>query len=453
MNIVIVGMGEVGSHIARTLIDDGHDVTLVDQDRAALERAEELFDAATIVGHGGDAERLMLAGVSTADLFVAVTDHCELNLVACAQARHMGAKRTVARVMGEAYSQLSQLRGKNAFGIDLVINPTTQIAAEVRRLVRSGSAIAVQDFADRLIEMIQLPIEAGTFVTGRPLRDLRLPSESVVAAIVRGDELIVPDGNATPLAGDEVIVVGRPDNIPDIERVFGKRRSRFGRRAIVVGGGEIGVQVARFLEQDDFHVTLLERDRARCSELAGMLHHTVVLHAEGTNSAVLEEEGIANADVFIAVSQEDELNLMASVLAKDLGARRCIALVHRQDYSAVCERLGIDATLSPRLTVAQHVLKYVRQGDVVSVTPVLGGAAEFVEIVVSAQSRVANVALRDAEFPRGSIVCAVLRDEGAFVPSGDTVLLPDDQVVVFSRDEVRGAVERLFRKPAFARAT
>lgn len=449
MDIIIIGMGEVGSHIASVLVGEGHSVTLVDRDIARLERAEERLDAATLVGHGGSLPLLRTAGAERADLFIAVTDHCELNLVACAQARSLGAKQTIARVMGEAYLELSAHRGANAFGIDLVINPTLQVAAEIRRLVRTDGAIAVKDFADRLIEMVQLPVSARAKVVGTPLKDLRLPPQTVVAAIFRDEDLIVPGGNDAIHAGDEVLVVGRTENTLEVERVFGARRSRFGRRALLVGGGDLGVQVARALEEDDFHVTLFERDRARCEQLARELDHTVVLHADGTNSAVLEEEGVASADVFLAVSEEDELNLMASVLAKDLGAPRCIALVHRPDYASVCERLGIDATLSPRLTVAQQVLRYVRAGDVVSVTPVLDGRAEFVEFVASDQSRIAGKALHEAEFPRGAIVCAVLRPDGAFVPRGDDRIQSGDQVMVFLREETRAGVERLFKKPAF----
>lgn len=446
-------MGEVGGHIARVLTDDGHDVVLIDRSAAALQRAEELLDVSTIVGHGGDLERLRQANVATCDLFVAVTDHCELNLVACVQARALGAKRTVARVMGAAYGELSRERATNPFGIDLIINPTIQIAAEIRRLVRSGTAIAVQDFADRLIEMMQLPVDAGARSIGVPLKDLRVPEQTLVAAILRGDELVVPGGNDAVLAGDEVLVIGRTEHIAEVERAFGRKRSRFGRRAILVGGGELAVHVANALADDGFHVVIMERDRARCQELARELDRAVVLHADGTNSALLEEEGVSSADVFVAISDEDELNLMASVLAKDLGAPRCIALVHRPDYAHICERLGIDATLSPRLTVAQHVLKYVREGDVVSVTPVLDGRAEFVELVVSDKSRIAGMTLQDAGFPRGSIACAVLRPAGAFVPRGDTVLAAGDQVVVFLRTEARGGVERLFRKPAFGRSS
>ena len=448
MNIIVVGMGEVGAHIAEVLVRERHSVTLVDRDIARLQRAEESLDAATMVGHAGSLKLLRACGAETADLFIAVTDHSELNLVACAQAKALGAQKTIARVSGEAYLELSAMRGSNTLGSDLVINPTQHVAAEIRRLVRSEKAIAVKDFADRLIEMVQLPVEDGARVLGTPLKDVRLPPQTIVAAVLRDDKLVVPRGDDVIQGGDEVLVVGRTENTLEVERAFGARRSRFGRRALMVGGGELGVQVARALEEDAFHVTLLERDRARCDALARELDHAVVLHADGTNAAILEEEGVATADVFLAVSDADELNLMASVVAKDLGAPRCIALVHRPDYASVCERLGIDATLSPRLTVAKQVLRYVRAGNVVSVTPVLDGRAEFVELVASDSSIVANKALKDAELPVGAIVCAVLRPNGAVVPQGDDRIRPGDQVMLFLRAEARAEVERLFKSHA-----
>ncbi len=451
MNIVIIGMGEVGSHVAGVLIDEGHNVTIVDNNPSALKRAEELFDAATVLGHAGNPTILRAAGAAACDLFVAVTDHCELNIDSAFMARQLGANRTVARVMDPAYFEVERGVTADMLGIDIVINPLFQIAAEIRRLVRSRSAVAVQDFADHQIEMVQLPVEMDAPLIGRPLKDVRLPKQTIIAAILRGDDLIVPGGNDSILAGDEVITVGRTANVLEIERQFTRRKARFGRRAIIVGGGVIAVNVARALEADEFDVVLLERDRDRCRELVAELEQTVVLNADGTNSSLLEEEGVATADVFIAVSDEDEMNLMASLLARDLGAPRCIALVHRPDYAAICERLGIDATLSPRLTVAQQVLKYVREGEVVSVARVMQGRAEFVEFLVTSDSRMADTALRDAQLPRGALVCAVLNAEGAFVPDGSFVIRPDDQVVVFITPDVRGRVEKLFRRGMFGR--
>ncbi len=451
MNIVIVGIGEVGSHIARVLIGDGHSVTLVEEDEEAISRAEEQFDAMIVRGHGASPAVLRQAGAADADLFVAVTSVCETNLVAAITARGLGAKRTIARVTNPIYFEEPRGIVSNLLGIDIVINPMFQIAAEIRRLVRSRSALAIQDFADNQVEMVQLPVEVDARVVGRPLKDIRFPAQTIVVAILREGEIIVPGGNDSLLPGDEVTVVGRTESILEIEKAFNRRRAKFGRKAVIVGGGLIALHVARSLEADDFSVTMLERDRAKCQRLVSELGSgVVVLHADATNSALLEEEGVAQSDVFIALSEEDELNLMASLLAKDLGARRCIALVHRPDYAPVCERLGIDTTLSPRLTVAQQVLKYVRDGQVVAVSQVLEGRAEFVEFLASKDSRIVDRPLSEAQMPRGAIVCAVLSAGGAVVPRGDHVLRAGDQVVVFTLREVRSRVERLFRKAAFS---
>jgi trk system potassium uptake protein TrkA len=450
MHIVIAGMGEVGGFVARVLIEDGHDVTIVDADATALSRAEETFDARTVCGHAGSPDVLRRAGVPRCDLFVAVTDHCELNIVCAITARQLGAKRTIARVLDPAYFETPRGMTPNLLGIDVVINPLFQIAAEIRRLVRSRAAVAIQDFADHQIEMIQLPIEMGSPLVGRALRDLQLPHQSIVAGIERAERFLIPGGNDVLLAGDRVFVVGQTAHILEVESRFMKRRVRGGRKAIIIGGGLVGENLARSLESDGFDVVLIESDGRRCKELASRLHRTVVLQADGTNAAILEEEGVAQADVFIAVSDEDELNLMASILARDLGCRRSVALVHRTDYAHVCARVGIDTTLSPRMTVAQQVLRYVREGEVVSVSPVMEGVAEFVELVVPRESRVCGRALHAAQIPRGALVCAVLTADGAIVPRGDHVFQAGELVVLLLLNEVRPQVERLFRKASFA---
>jgi trk system potassium uptake protein TrkA len=450
VNIIIIGIGEVGSHIARVLIGGGHNVTLIDEDVEAIARAEEAFDAMIVRGHAASPAVLREAGVANCDLFVAVTSICETNLVAAVTAKEMGAKRTIARVTNPVYFEAQRGIVAGMLGIDIVINPMFQIAAEIRRLVRSRSALAIQDFADHQIEMVQLPVEVESRIVGRPLKDIKLPEQTRVAGILRGDDLIVPGGNDSMLPGDEVILIGLTENILEIERLFQKKRSRFGRRAIIVGGGLIALNVARALEDDEFSVTLIEKNKARCQQLVAELDSTVVLHADAMNSSLLEEEGVASSDVFIALSDEDETNLMASLLAKDLGARRCIALVHRPDYGPVCERLGIDATLSPRLTVAQQVLKYVGDGQVVGVSSVMNDRAQFIEYLVPTGARIADKRLAEAALPRGALVCAIMNGAGARVPKGEDIIRPGDQVVVFSMSDLRPRIDKMFKKPIFA---
>jgi trk system potassium uptake protein TrkA len=452
MQIVIVGLGEVGTHVTRVLVDEGHRVTMVDSDAARLNRAAERFDARSVLGHGGSPAVLRDAGAATADLFIAVTDHCELNIVACNAARAIGARRTVARVMDPAYFEEPRGVAINMLGVDLVINPMFQIADDIRRLVRSRNAVAVFDFADHQIELIQLSVVMDAPIVARPLKELKLPDGAIIAAIRRNDELVIPHGNDSVLAGDEVLVAGRTANILEVEKLFTRKRTRAVRKAMIVGGDTIGAQLARSLQDDEFDVVLLERERSRCEELARQLERTVVLHGDGTNAALLEEEGVAQSDVFVAVSDEDEVNLSACLLARDLGARRCVALVHRQDYGNVCRRLGIDSTLSPRLTVAEQVLRCVREGQAVAVSEVFDGRALFLEFVVAADSRVAGKPLQDAQIPRGVLVVASYGAAGATVPRGDTVLQPGDQAVVFCTPEQRPAAEKVFRRSALVLA-
>lgn len=450
MNVVVVGMGETGRHITRVLVQEGHNLTVIDSDAEALAKAEEAFDVMTLHGHGAGSRVLKQLELEQVDLFVAVTNKSEINLLSAMRAAQMGARRTVARSDEMAYFDDERGLVTDMLGIDLVINPYTLVAREIHKIVRSLSALSVEDFADNRVEVIQLAIDKDTKGLGKPLKSLTLPAGTLVVAIVRDKELIVPGGNDYFQVGDEVFVVGLTESMKQVERVFGRRRKQFTRKAMIVGGGAIGLSLARTLENDGLDVVLIERDRDECQRLAKALHRTVILNADGTDVHLLEEEGVASMDVFIAVSLEDEVNLMASLLAKDLGAGRCVALVHKPDYTSVCERLGLDVTISPRLAVAKQVLKYVREGEVISISRILDGAGEFLEFLVPAEARIAGTPLRDVNFPRGAVVCAGLGKRGTFVPRGDHHLSAGDRVVVFTLPDVRSDVERLFRKPLFS---
>ncbi|MEO1269909.1 MAG: Trk system potassium transporter TrkA, partial [Myxococcota bacterium] len=327
MKIVIVGMGEVGKHIAKVLLDETHDVVIIDQDEGALNSAEERFDAMILQGHGGSIATLREAGIDSCDLFIAVTNNDEVNMISAIRAKQLGAKQTIARVSNEVYFDDERGLHRSTFGhIDLVINPKVLVAIEIHKLVRTAAAVAVEDFADNRIEMVQLPVDESSTTLNRPLRDLSLPNNTLIAAIERSGELIVPSGADKLLPGDEVLCVGRVEQIPQVERLFNRERKRFVHKVFIVGGSEIGEHLARTLDADGVHVVLVEQDRERCYELADQLGDNVtVLNGDGTNMTLLEEERIDRADVFIAASAHDEVNLMASLLAKDLGVRRSIA--------------------------------------------------------------------------------------------------------------------------------
>ena len=444
MNIVIVGMGEVGRYISDVLVREQHNVVIIDNNVNALAQAEETLDAMVLRGHGAHSKTLKTAGAAEADLFIAVTNHCETNLLAAIRAKEMGAKKTIARVSEQAYFDDARGLVTGTFGVDLVINPNALIAMEMHKIIRSAHAVAVEDFADNRIEMVQLHVDSTTNVIDRLIKDIRMPSNTLIAAMIRDNDVLVPGGNHVIRDGDELLVVGRIEQIAKVEKLFKRERRRFTRRVIIVGGSDVAVALATALAQDQIEVIVIERDRERCRAMARELHHVAIINADGTNAHVLEEENIPSTSAFVAASNEDEVNLMASLLARDLGAPRVLALVHKPDYSPICERLGIDAPLSPRIEVAKQVLKYARAGQILSIAPILEGKGEFLEFLAPAKSPIVGSPIKQIGFPSHANICGVVDSSGAFVPRGDDIIEANDRVIVFTTPSHRQQVEAFF---------
>lgn len=448
MNIVIVGLGEVGRYITDVLVTEGHNIVVIDLDRERLNSVDESLDVMSLNGHAGSEKTLKEARVETADLFIAVTDNCEVNMLSSIRAKELGAKVTVARVADAEYFDGEKAILHNVMGIDLMINPGALVAMEMHKIIRSANAIAIQDFADNRIEMIQLPIDyKSRSVVDHLIKDLKMPENTLIAAIIRANEIMVPGGMDMLESGDDVMVVGKIEQIPSVEKLFGQQRRRFTKRVFVVGGTEIGRTLAQMLARDGIEVVLFEKDRARCIELSESLPQSVVIiNGDGTDVEILEEERADHADVIVAVSPEDEVNIMTGLLAKQIGASRIVAVVHKPDYAKVCERLGFDATLSPRREVAKHVLKWVRMGEVVEVSPVLDGKGEFLEFIVPKHARIVGEAIRKIGFPKGANICAIVSGDRAYVPDGNDIIHPNDRVIVFTTPKIRKEVEKAFKK-------
>lgn len=446
--IVIAGIGETGEHLAQQFARDGHDVTLVDISVDRLTDLDGLLDVRLCEGHAGRSDVLRRAGVDRADLFVASSGSDGVNIVASLKAREMGAVRVVAVV--DEVDLFEDATGiyQGWLGINLVLNTRYLIAHEISKLIRTRGALAVEDFAENRAEMIQFRVGEGSRFAGVPLSDVPLPSECLIVAIRRGNTLMIPRGDDAVHVGDEILVMGRTDRIAEVEAGFGRRRPA-GARCVILGGGTVGLALARGLSAFLPDVTLIERDRDRCDFLSRELDRVTVVHGDGTDVDLLTDEGVGTAEVFAAVSGEDEKNIIAGRLAKELGAERCIALVSRNDYDPVCRQLGLEVVLSPRKLVAREVARAtLPPGGVLGVTPVLGGAAEFVELSVTVRSRVAHKSLREAGFPRGAVVCSLVGDGGYAIPNGDTVIQPGMRAVVFTHATMRARIAELFQAQA-----
>ncbi len=444
-------MGEVGKQISSVLVGADNNVTIVDVSQSALNSAEEMMDVLAWRGHGASIQTLQAIKADKADLIIAATNDDESNILACLQAQKLGTRKAIARVANRAHLPTEEGIYYGIFDIDLVISPEILTAIEITRHVRSVGTLMVENFADNKIELVQLAVDEKSSLINQPLMDiapeLQFGRGIAIAAILRDGAILVPGGADSVMPHDEVFVIGKSENMDEVEKLFGRNRRLTAHRVMLVGGGEIGLGVAKTLEARHLEVTLIERDLMRADNLSEMLNHTTVLNGDGTNLNILEEEGAGACDVFIAVSPDDATNLMAGLLAKRLGCKKVIALVHRPDYSLIYEQLGIDHAISPRVLAAQQILKYVGEGEVVAVTNLPGGGGHILELTAQEGSRIVGKSLIDANIPRGAIIGAVADEKSVYVPSGQDTIRPGNTAIVFTTPKVRPQVERLFRRP------
>lgn len=437
----------MGSHLVVTLSQEGHRVIAVDSSADALQSATEHADIQTVCGHGAVLSVLRSAGAAQSDLLVAVTSSDEVNLLAAIAAKQLGVKQAIARVANRDYYEEEGGVAHNVLGVDLLINPEVLAAMELHRVIRSFGALETENLADNRVEVVDLPVREKTRYLGKQLRDMSMPPGALIAAIVRGGRMLIPHGGDHVELDDHLWLVGDIDTIPRLETMFGMTREERASRVMVVGGGGIGLEVGRRLERDGIELSIIEKDMSRCRELAGHLEETLVLCGDGTNRGTLVEEEVGEVDAFLALTNSDEVNIMACLLAKGLGARRAMALIHRGDYLSAAQGVGVDVAVSPRRSAANYILAQVRSKQVYRVVQVEHGKAEILEVHVPGRARVLGRTLMYVDLPRGALITCIVREREVFVPRGTDEVLPGDVVVVFTVPEVREEVLRLFRDP------
>jgi trk system potassium uptake protein TrkA len=447
MYVVVIGLGEVGRHTVRVLEQDRHDIVVVDVDPEALRWAEENHDVGTLEGYGASPANLRAVRVGSADLVVAVTDNDEVNLIAALASKRAGAKQTIARVQQQEWASEREGVSYGLLGVDVVINPRVLLAQAIAQIARSHGALEVVDLADDRIELIQVALAPGSRMLDKPLAKLTMPDATLVAAIVRNGELRVPGGADVLLVGDRVYLIGRTADMEAAADLFSAKREA--KRVCIVGGGVVGRSLAIELLRTGSDVMVIEHDRAAATDLAGCLDGATVVHGDGTNLELLIEEHIERFDMFAAVTHEDEVNLMACLLAKRLGDVRAVCLAHRADYASIYRQLGVDIVLSPRVVAGQQILRYCRQSELKSLTVLEDGQAEVLEIVAQPTSRSIGVPLRRLNVPRGALVAAIVRGSDVIVPGGEDAIEVGDTVVLMVTNAARTSVARLFKQRSF----
>jgi trk system potassium uptake protein TrkA len=445
MRIVIIGAGEVGRSLCQQLSREDHEVILIDNNAAHLRRVERDLNILAVKGNGASARTLEEAQVSKADLFIAVTDIDEVNLIACILAKEFGVLRRVARVRNEDYLATNSPLNEHRLGIDLIINPDQVMVQEILRISEVSEAFEVVEFAHGEVVLVGYKVGEGNPVCGATLsdlKDLRGLYDFLVVAIVRNEQTVIPRGGDRINPDDRIYLVVRRRDMAAVEELL-NLRSRAPRKVFIIGGGEAGFRVAKALESQKVDVSLVEVDPLKCEQLAEHLSHTVVLNFDGLDAHELLAEGIDTADLVISVTDGDTTNILTSLLAKHHGAKKCITRISRPDFIPLLGKLGIDVALSPRLVAANMILRFVRKGAILAVAALLGTEAEVVEMVVSERWTYVNKPLSEAKFPVGANIGAVVRRGDIIIPSGDTIIKAGDRLIVFSVKSAVKTVEEL----------
>ena len=441
MRIVIVGGGEIGFALARTLLTE-HEVFVVDNAPEVGARFEPI-DVQFVLGAGTSADVLDRAGIAKADVLVACTSLDEVNIVACAVARQFGSPRTFCFVSREDFLALQDQKGLSQFGIDRLIWPEAQLAEDIERIIREPGAIDAEDFAEGAVRLVEYRLDPGSAFAGHRIADLHLPHGSLIVAVRRDDSFFIPRGDSELLIGDRAVLMGTPDALRHIRGHLTAAVEGGRQRVTIIGGGDVGLRVAERLETDEASdVVIIERSQQRGELLAARLRHTLVLSGDGTDLELLEAEDIGRSDVLVSVIDNDERNLFASLLARQLGVKRIITRVGKRANLRLFERVGIDIAISARGAAVASVLHQIQGGPARLLAVIEQGAGRILEIGVPSDFH--PLALRDVGPPRDSIVGAILRPDGVIVPRGDDQVQPGDRLIVFSTDAAADRVRDFF---------
>jgi len=447
VRIMIVGAGQVGQYLCEKFSSEGQEVVLVDKNEKKLQRLERELNILTVRGSGASARVLAEAGISKTDLFIAVTDSDEVNLVACFVSRHYSVKTRIARVRSEELLMPDSLLNEEVLGIDLIISPDWAMADEIIKLIQVSEAFDTAEFSDGQVLLLGYIVHQDHPFIGKSLYQIGKiapDTKYVMAAIIRQGETIIPRGEDVIQAGDKIYLMMLKKDMAKVEKLF-SFSSKLPSRIFIIGGGDIGYMVARQLEETSIEIKIVEMDKKRCEFLSENLAHSIVLNMDGLDAQALIEEGIDMADLVIAVTRSATTNILGSLLAKHHGTKRCITKITRHDFIPMLDKLGIDVALSPRQVAADMIIRYVRRADIVSVATILDTDAEVIEVTVPDSKRFDNVALKDLKVPAGALVGAVVRQGKAFIPSGDSRIQPGDNLVIFFTREAARKVEEFFQ--------
>lgn len=442
MQIIIVGAGKLGFKLAESLSQKDNHVTILDIEARAIEKASDQLDVLTIKGNGMQLDILENMNTSKADLLIAATSSDESNILICSMAKRLGCKMVVARVRNPEYTrQLSFIKAE--MGIDHIVTPELAMAKEIVKYLLKGHALHMEEFAKGKVTMLDIKIQSIPSFTGKKIRELQIPESILIAAIHREGNIIIPNGDVELNATDTLYLIGKKDSINGFCKSTGNLSSRkYIKKALILGGGKAGYFLAQKLIKNGVLVKIIEQDKARCKYLAEQIPEALVIYGDGSDVNLLAEENITEMDAMVSVTGYDEENLLLALLAKQYGVEKVVAKVSRPSFIPIIEKLGIDLAVNPIMITASEILRFIQGGRVVSLSLLLGGNAEVLEIIVNRDSKIVGKMLYELGLPKGIIIGAIEHEGKVIIPNGNSIIHPGDRVIVFCLESEVSTLER-----------
>lgn len=446
MKVVIIGAGEVGFHVANHLTLENKDVVVIDKNPDAIRHLSDNLDVQVVNGSGSSPVVLEEAGIQNAEIILAVTDSDETNLVACLVANMISpTTKKLARIRDADYDKYHDMFSSHAPHIDTIINPEIEVVKTIDRMMSVPGAVDVGEFADGRIKFVGVYLEKDAQLVGVRLSDLPAKTgqaKPLLAALVREEELIIPRGNDRLLAGDLVYFISEEDKLLDTLSVFDKHDQPV-HRVLIIGGGRIGFRLARLLEEKSIYSKVIEKNPDRCTMLAENLNRSVVLCGDGSDQSLLAEENIRDMDVVVTLTDNEETNILASLLGIRLGARKSITRISKFSYFPLMKAIGIEQFVSPRLSAINTILQHIRKGKVLSAISLKGEQAEMIEAIALETSDIVDKPLKNISFPKGAMVAGIIRKDNIIIPTGDSIIEPNDRIIIFAKKQAIPKIEKI----------
>jgi len=446
MRIIIAGAGEVGFHLAKLLTMEGHNITVIDINADQLRNISNHLDLEVINGSSTSISVLSQAGIQKADLLIGVTNSEDVNLTTCIIGKHLGAKKTVARIFNIEFLNSREKLDLCNIGIDELISPASLVAREIKRLCKESALTDFIDFDKGKLSLIGIKVEQDSQVAGKTMEEtayLNPNRDFLPVAILRNNLTLIPKADTRFLVNDHAYFIANKNGLERVLEIFNKNRIEI-KNLMILGGSSVGYHAAKALSKK-YRVKLVEADRERCLKLADMLPDTLIINADGRNVDVLEQENLSEMDAFIAVTDNSETNIITSLVAKNHGVDKTIALVENIDYIHLSQSIGVDTLINKKLIAANFIFRYIRKGEILSLTSLHGADVEVLEYEVTPNSKINGTRLADIRFPKASLVGGVVRNEKGYIPDQNFVFQERDHVVILSKMESIHKIESFFK--------